>query len=37
MSLRSCGNRWRSVSQEYNLAGVLNPYMLATFAARLLT
>ena len=37
MSWRSCGNRSRRVSYTYNLAGVLNLNILATFAARLLT
>jgi hypothetical protein len=33
MSWRSCANRSRRVSQEYNFAGVINFAALATLAA----
>jgi hypothetical protein len=37
MSSKSCVNRSRRVSQEYNFAGFLNLNILATLTARLLT
>jgi hypothetical protein len=37
MSWRSCANRSRIVSQEYNFAGVLNFHAFADLAIRLLT
>jgi hypothetical protein len=37
MSWRSCANRSRRVSQEYNFAGVLNLHAFVGLAARLMT
>ena len=36
MSLRSCGNRSRTVSHRYNLPGVLDLFVLAAIAARIM-
>jgi hypothetical protein len=37
MCWRSCGNRSKMVSYEYNFAGILNPNFLKALAVRLLS